>query len=50
MSNYTVVVSDFREFCITQGEFARVNKEARWDLPVASLMKREVRGLFVPTK
>jgi hypothetical protein len=49
MSNHTVV-SDFHEFCITQGEFARVNKEARWDLPMASLMKGEVRGVSVPTK
>jgi hypothetical protein len=50
MLNHTVVVSDFREFCITRGEFARVNKEARWDLPMASLIKGEVRGLFVSTK
>jgi hypothetical protein len=47
MSNHTVVVSDFHEFCITQGEFARVNKEAKWDLPMASLMKGEVREVSV---
>jgi hypothetical protein len=50
MLNHTVAVSDFREFCITQGEFARVNKEARWDLPMASLMKGEVRGVSAPMK
>jgi hypothetical protein len=45
MSNHTVVVSNFREFHITQGEFARVKREARWDLPMASLIKGEVRGV-----
>jgi hypothetical protein len=50
MSNHTVAVSDFHEFCITRGEFARVNKEAKWDLPMASLMKGEVRGVSFLTK
>jgi hypothetical protein len=50
MSNHTVAVSDFREFRITRGEFARVKRDARWDLPMASLIKGEVRGLSVPTK
>jgi hypothetical protein len=50
ISNHTVAVSNFREFCITQGEFARVNKEAKWDLSMASLMKGEVRGVSFPTK
>jgi hypothetical protein len=39
MSNHTVAVSDFHEFCITRGEFARVKRDARWDLPMASLIK-----------
>jgi hypothetical protein len=50
MSNYTVAVSNFHEFCITRGEFARVNMEAKWDLPMASLMKGKVRGVSVPMK
>jgi hypothetical protein len=29
MSNHTVAVSNFHEFCITQGEFVRVNRDAR---------------------
>jgi hypothetical protein len=44
MSNHTVAVSDFCEFRITQGEFARVKEDARWDFPMASLMKVEVIG------
>jgi hypothetical protein len=44
MSNHTVVVSDFREFHITQGEFARVKEDAKLDFPMASLMKLEVIG------
>jgi hypothetical protein len=48
--NHTVAVSDFHEFCITQGEFARVKEAARWDLPMASLMKGEVRGVSALTK
>jgi hypothetical protein len=46
MSNHTVAVSDFREFCITRGEFARVKRDnVRWDLPMASLTKGEVGGI-----
>jgi hypothetical protein len=50
MSNHTVAVSNFCESHITRGEFVRVNKEARWDFPMASLMKGEVRGVSVPMK
>jgi hypothetical protein len=50
MSNHTVAVSDFCEFCITQREFARVKEAPRWDLPIASPMKGEVRGVSVPMK
>jgi hypothetical protein len=48
--NHTVAVSNFREFHITQGEFVRVKEVARWDLPMASLMKGEVRGVSAPMK
>jgi hypothetical protein len=44
MSNHTVVVSDFCEFRITRGEFARVKEDTKWDFPMASLMKLEVIG------
>jgi hypothetical protein len=44
MLNHTVAVSDFHEFPITRGEFVRVKEDARWDFPMASLMKVEVIG------
>jgi hypothetical protein len=50
ISNQTVVVSDFCEFHITRGEFARVKVAAKWDLPMTSLIKGEVRGVSAPTK
>jgi hypothetical protein len=50
MSNHTVAVSDFCEFCITQGEFARIKEEARWDFPMASLMNVEVIGAPDPRR
>jgi hypothetical protein len=50
MLNYTVAVSDFREFRITRGEFAWVKDDAKWDFPMASLMKLEVIGAPDPRR
>jgi hypothetical protein len=50
MSNHTVVVSDFHEFRIIQGEFARVKEDTKWDFPMASLMKVEVIGAPDPRR
>jgi hypothetical protein len=50
MLNHTVAVSNFREFHITWGEFARVKEDAKWDFPMASLMKVEVIGAPDPRR
>jgi hypothetical protein len=50
MLNHTVAVSDFCEFRITWREFVRVKEDAKWDFPMASLMKLEVIGAPDPRR